>query len=76
MDLIESLDHTFQHAHGVIGNVRPDQYDNTTPCEEWTVRDLLEHACIGSSPAVAQRRAEHRAARSNSVLIRQHNLIK
>ena len=44
MDLIEALDHTFQHAHGVIGNVRPDQYDNKTPCEEWTVRDLLEHA--------------------------------
>jgi uncharacterized protein (TIGR03086 family) len=44
MDLIEALDHTFQHAHGVIGNVRPDQHDNKTPCEEWTVRDLLQHA--------------------------------
>jgi len=44
MDIIDALDHTFQHAHGVISNVRPDQYGDKTPCEEWTVRDVLEHA--------------------------------
>jgi uncharacterized protein (TIGR03086 family) len=43
MDLIESLERTFEHAHGVIGGVRPDQYGEKTPCTEWTVRDLLEH---------------------------------
>lgn len=43
MDLIESLDRTFLHAHGVIAGVRADQYGNATPCEEWTVGDLLEH---------------------------------
>ena len=43
MELIDALDQTFQHAHGVIGGVRADQYDNTTPCEKWTVRELLEH---------------------------------
>lgn len=43
MDLIDSLDQTFQHAHRVIGGVRPDQYDEKTPCEEWTVHDLLDH---------------------------------
>lgn len=43
MDLIDSLDQSFQHAHGVIGNISADQYDNKTPCEEWTVRDLLAH---------------------------------
>jgi uncharacterized protein (TIGR03086 family) len=43
MDLVAALDQTFAHAHGVIANVRPDQYDNRTPCTEWTVRDLLEH---------------------------------
>jgi uncharacterized protein (TIGR03086 family) len=43
MDVIESLDKTFEHAHGVIGRVRADQYDDRTPCEKWTVRDLLEH---------------------------------
>ena len=43
MDLIDSLGQAFQHAHGVIGNVRPDQYTEPTPCEEWTVQDLLTH---------------------------------
>src|SRR5688572_27004155 len=42
-DVIGSLDEAFTHAHGVIAGVRPDQYDGKTPCEEWTVRDLLEH---------------------------------
>src|SRR3954451_5373609 len=43
MELIDALDHAFQHAEGVIGQVRPDQYDNRTPCDQWSVRDLLEH---------------------------------
>lgn len=43
MDLIDALEHTFQHAHAVIGNVRADQYDDPTPCPEWVVRDLVGH---------------------------------
>jgi uncharacterized protein (TIGR03086 family) len=43
MELIDALDRTFQHAQGVIGNVRTDQYDDPTPCSEWVVRDLLGH---------------------------------
>jgi uncharacterized protein (TIGR03086 family) len=43
MDLISSLDETFQHAHHVIGGVRPEQYGDKTPCTEWTVQDLLAH---------------------------------
>lgn len=43
MDLIDTLDLTFAHAHDVVAGVRPDQYDDKTPCAEWTVRDLLEH---------------------------------
>jgi uncharacterized protein (TIGR03086 family) len=43
MDEIDALDATFTHAHGVIAGVRTDQYGDKTPCEEWTVRDLLEH---------------------------------
>jgi uncharacterized protein (TIGR03086 family) len=44
MELIDALEQTFQHAQGVIGNVRDDQYDNPTPCSDWVVRDLLAHA--------------------------------
>lgn len=43
MDLIDALDLTFAHAHDVVAGVRPDQYDDKTPCAEWNVRDLLEH---------------------------------
>lgn len=43
MDLIDALDHTFAHAHDVVAGVRPGQYDDKTPCAEWTVRELLEH---------------------------------
>ena len=43
MDIIDALDRTFDHAHDVVAGARPDQYDDKTPCAEWTVRDLLEH---------------------------------
>jgi len=43
MDLIDALDQTFQHTQRVIDEVQPDQYDNPSPCSEWTVRDLLAH---------------------------------
>src|SRR5215211_5308092 len=43
MDVVDALEQTFAHTHGVIAGVRADQYGDTTPCEDWTVRDLLEH---------------------------------
>src|SRR5438067_13078999 len=43
MELVDALDRSFDHAHTVIAGVRPDQYSDPTPCEEWTVRDLLGH---------------------------------
>ena len=43
MELVEALEQTFDHAHGVVAGVRADQYGAATPCEEWSVRDLLEH---------------------------------
>jgi uncharacterized protein (TIGR03086 family) len=44
MEPIEPLDRTFQHAQRVIAGITPDQYDNPTPCSEWNVRQVLEHA--------------------------------
>ena len=43
MDITDSLDSTFQHTHRVIAGVRPEQWDDATPCTDWTVRDLLDH---------------------------------
>ena len=43
METVDALDRTFQHASRIIAAVRPEQYDQRTPCTEWTVRDVLEH---------------------------------
>jgi uncharacterized protein (TIGR03086 family) len=43
VDLLEALDRTFQHTHDVIAAVPSAKHDAATPCEEWKVRDLLEH---------------------------------
>lgn len=43
MDLIAALAQTFDHTHGVIAGVQPDQLTNPTPCTEWNVRGLLGH---------------------------------
>ena len=56
MEVVDALDKTFDHAHGVIARVRPDQHDAATPCSEWTVKNLLEHmigvvAGLGSAAA-------------------------
>ena len=43
MDVVDALEATFKQTQGVIAGVGADQYDDKTPCGEWTVRDLLEH---------------------------------
>ncbi|MGD9701186.1 MAG: TIGR03086 family metal-binding protein [Acidimicrobiia bacterium] len=43
MHTVDTLEQTFQHAHRVIAGVKASQHDDTTPCTEWTVRDLMEH---------------------------------
>lgn len=58
MELLDALERTFEHAQGVIDNVRADQYDAPTPCSDWVVRDLLGHtigvvAGIGAAAAGA-----------------------
>jgi uncharacterized protein (TIGR03086 family) len=42
-ELVDALDQTFRHTHSVIAAVALDQHGDPTPCEEWTVQDLLEH---------------------------------
>jgi uncharacterized protein (TIGR03086 family) len=58
VEITDALERTFQHAHGVSAGVRPEQYDDKTPCDEWNVRDLLEHmigAVAGLGNAAAGR---------------------
>jgi uncharacterized protein (TIGR03086 family) len=61
MEVVDALDQTFAHTGRVIAGVTPAQYDDPTPCTEWTVRELLEHvigvvaglgaAAAGNAPA-------------------------
>jgi uncharacterized protein (TIGR03086 family) len=33
---------------GILANVGPDQFGASTPCSEWTIRDLIEHVIGGN----------------------------
>jgi uncharacterized protein (TIGR03086 family) len=48
MDFIEGYARTADWVEGLIGKTTPEQYDNGTPCEKWTVRELLDHLVGGT----------------------------
>lgn len=61
MELVDALDRTFTHAEEVVAGVRPEQYDDATPCTDWNVRELLTHLIAvvdGLGAAVSGRTAE------------------
>ena len=43
MELLDALSQTFDHTAAVFGGVRAEQLDATTPCEDWSLRQLLGH---------------------------------
>jgi uncharacterized protein (TIGR03086 family) len=44
----ENLERAFAAARGVIANIKPDQLDDPTPCQSWTVRDICNHLIGGA----------------------------
>ncbi|MGH8992219.1 MAG: TIGR03086 family metal-binding protein, partial [Acidimicrobiia bacterium] len=44
MDTLKLLSQTFESTGRIVAGVRPDQMDAPTPCGEWDVRALLDHA--------------------------------
>jgi uncharacterized protein (TIGR03086 family) len=42
----------------LMGGVKPDQWDNSTPCAKWTVRDLAGHLVGGGMMFAASFRGE------------------
>lgn len=48
MDLIEGYERTADWVEGLIRETSPEQYDSGTPCEKWTVRQLLDHLIGGT----------------------------
>lgn len=49
----ENLERAFAVARGVLANVKPEQYDGSTPCASWDVRRLITHY-VGASHWFAQ----------------------
>jgi uncharacterized protein (TIGR03086 family) len=58
MDPLAQLDQLGPVLEDVIGHIRPDQLDNTTPCANFTVRGVLEHMIGGATMFAAAFRGE------------------
>jgi len=44
MDAINVLLRAVDQTGRIVSNVKPDQMGDSTPCDDWTVRELLNHA--------------------------------
>lgn len=53
MDVTEMHDRAIEIANKVMGSVKPGQMSDSTPCTEFTVRDLINHL-IGGNHMFAQ----------------------
>ena len=62
MDVISQLETILPKVSEVAGSVRPDQFDNPTPCTSFVVRDLFDHMIGGASQFAPQLRGEDAAA--------------
>ena len=52
MDPLTQLEQLGPHLGGVVAGIRPDQLDGPTPCDDYTVRGVLEHM-VGGATAFA-----------------------
>ncbi len=52
-DLLDLFHRSAEVADRTVSQVRPDQFDEPTPCAAWTVRDLLNHVVTGNLMFVA-----------------------
>jgi uncharacterized protein (TIGR03086 family) len=44
----ETLERAFASTRQVLGNVRPDQLSDPSPCQSWTVREVINHVIGGA----------------------------
>lgn len=58
MDPITQLDQLGPHLGGVVAAIRPDQLDTPTPCDDFTVRGVLEHMISGATAFAAAFRGQ------------------
>lgn len=48
MDVVDQMERSFAIASSVLGEVRPEQWTAPSPCEGWTVRDVVNHMVGGT----------------------------
>lgn len=58
MDVLDQLDQLGPLLAGTVGGISPDQLDAPTPCEEFTVRGVLQHMIGGATAFAAAFRGE------------------
>src|SRR5437762_10031652 len=49
MDLLPMMDKVLDKAGEVVDGVSADQLTNSTPCTEWSVRDVINHVTGGAT---------------------------
>lgn len=49
MDQVATMSKVLDETNRVVGGIAPDQLDNPSPCDEWTVRDVLNHITSGAT---------------------------
>ncbi|MEY2426273.1 MAG: hypothetical protein QOI61_1845 [Actinomycetota bacterium] len=58
MEPLEQLDQLGPLLAQVVGNIKPEQLDNATPCANFAVRDVLTHMIGGANAFAAAFRGE------------------
>jgi uncharacterized protein (TIGR03086 family) len=53
MTVLNDYDRAAAAASAIIGNITPAQFTDPTPCDKWTVRDVINHMTFGNLMAVA-----------------------
>lgn len=49
MDQVAMIGKVLDETNRVVDGIEPSQLDNPTPCDEWTVRDVLNHITGGAT---------------------------
>ena len=58
LDPISQLERLGPHLAGVVGGITERQLDDATPCDDYTVRGVLEHMISGATAFAAAYRGE------------------
>ena len=58
MDPVTQLEQLGPQLDGVVAGITPDQLDNPTPCDDFTVRGVLEHMIGGATVFAAVYRGQ------------------